>query len=77
MCSTPGKPLRWPLPVSWFWLWAGACTTAFLKTAGVPAPLNTPRWRTPQLAEHVKQLKLNPPETLRPQKRKQRRAWLS
>lgn len=64
MCSSPGKPPRWPLPVSWFWLWAGACTAAFTRAAGVRVPLNTPCWRTPQLAEHVMRLKLNPPETL-------------
>ncbi len=77
MCSTAGKPPLLPLPLYWPWLWAGACTTEFLKAAGVRAPLNTPRWRTPLLAEHVKRLKLNPPATLRPQRRKQRRAWLS
>jgi hypothetical protein len=48
-----------------------------MKAAGVIAPLNTPKWRTPQLAEHVQRLKLKPPETLRPRKRKQQRAWLN
>lgn len=77
MCSTRGKPRFMSLPLFWPWLWAGACTRAFMKAAGVLAPLNTPRWRTPQLAEHVHRLKLRPPETLRPRKRKQQRTWLN
>lgn len=74
MCATPGAPPWLPLPLFWPWLWAGACTTAYMRAAGVRAPINTPNWRTPLLAEHVRRLKLRQPETLRPQKRKQRRA---
>lgn len=77
MCSTRGKPRWWLLPVFWPWAWAGVLTTAFMSAGAAPAGRNSPRWRTPLLSEHVRRLKLNPPEMRRQPKRKHARAWIS